>query len=136
MHDEGQTRRYVLVFDGHCRICRRSIRWIRARDREDLIELLPYQDPSVAERFPHVPAAAFEEAIQLIGPGGERLEGARAVEEILRLIPGARIVAPAFRIPGVRPLAEWVYGLVARNRRHFGCAAHCSAPNAKSRLDG
>ena len=123
-----RSQSYLLVFDGECDMCRRSVDWIRRRDAHGVIEALPYQDPSVVEQFPEIPRRAFERAIQLVRPEGARLEGARAVEEILRLIPRTRPMAPFFRVPGVRWLAQRIYQIVARNRRRFGCGDHCSAP--------
>jgi predicted DCC family thiol-disulfide oxidoreductase YuxK len=118
----------VLVYDGECRLCRRSAAWIRRRDRAGAIELLPYQDPTLRERFPELPIERCRESIQLLTPGGGRVEGAAALEATLRLLPGVRRLAPGFRIPGVRPLADSVYRQVAR-RRHLGCGTHCSAPD-------
>lgn len=116
---------YVLVWDGECGICRRSVEWLDRADRDDRIETVPYQDASVPERFPGIPEDRFREAVQLIDPRGRRWEGARAAEEILRVLPGWRRLAFLFRIPGVRRLAGVVYRQVARHRGRFGCADHC-----------
>lgn len=99
--------------------------WVRRRDRTGRIELLPYQDPAARARFRGVPSEAFEGAIQLLLPGNIRFEGARAVEEVLRLLPAGRVPGLLFSLPGARRLAGRVYGWVARNRRRLGCPAHC-----------
>lgn len=118
--------RHVLIYDGDCRICRRSVEWVRSADRGDSLEILPYQAPVIAERFPRVPRGDMEAAMQLVSPAGERWQGARAVERILQLLPRWRVLAFFFRIPGVRVVARYVYGLVARNRRRLGCGNHCA----------
>ena len=87
--------------------------WVRRRDRTGRLELLPYQDPAATARFRGVPDEAFEGALQLLLPGGVRFEGARAVEEVLRLLPAGRIPSLLFSLPGARPLARKVYGWVA-----------------------
>ena len=120
----------VLIFDGDCEMCRGSIEWIRRRDSKGLIETLPYQDPSVPERFPEISRQAFEHEIQLVLGAGGRLGGAHAIEKVLRLLPGTRPMASVFRIPGVRWMAQRVYRIVARNRRRFGCGEHCGLPPA------
>ena len=125
----GASPSYVLIFDEECEICRRSIDWIQRSAPPGLIETLPYQDASVPHRFSDIPPRVFEQAIQLIGPDMKRMEGARAVEEILTMIPGARRTAPFFRLPGMRWLAERIYQVIARNRRRFGCGDHCSRPS-------
>ncbi|TVP57040.1 MAG: DUF393 domain-containing protein [Gemmatimonadales bacterium] len=117
---------FVLIFDGACGICQRSVAWIAARDRGDRIEFLPLQSEEVRERFPSIPRSDFEEAMHLIAPGGRVWTGARAVEEVLRLLPRWRLGAWTFRIPGVRLVAGWVYRMVAGNRHALGCGDHCA----------
>ncbi len=128
-------RPYTLIYDGECGICRRSVRWVQERDREERIELVPYQDPTVPERFPEIPRDDMERAMQLVARDGARWEGARALEEILAILPGWRVAAPLFRIPGVRRVAGWIYRWVATNRRHLGCGEHCPLSEVSSSSD-
>jgi predicted DCC family thiol-disulfide oxidoreductase YuxK len=102
---------------------------LEGADRDGRIETVPYQDPSVPDRFPGIPEDRFQEAMQLIGPDGERWEGARAGEEVLKLLPGWRLLSVLFRVPGVRAVARGVYRQVARGRRRFGCGDHCGIPH-------
>jgi len=52
-----------LVFDGECHFCRRWIaRWQHTTG--DAITYLPFQDESVAGRFPEIPREEFERAIR------------------------------------------------------------------------
>jgi predicted DCC family thiol-disulfide oxidoreductase YuxK len=118
--------RWVLVFDGECGICRRSVAWIQNRKGAERIEAVPYQHPSVPERYPELSREALEEAMHLVSPTGEVRKGARAGEEILRLLPRWRPSALVFRIPGVRWVAERVYRWVAGNRHRLGCGDHCA----------
>ena len=118
--------RWTLIFDGECGICRRSVDWIRLRDRDGRVETLPFHDAVVPLRFPEIPPERFTQAMQLVSPRGKRWEGARAAEELLRLLPRWRAVAPFFRIPLVRTLADRVYRWVARNRGNLGCRDHCT----------
>jgi predicted DCC family thiol-disulfide oxidoreductase YuxK len=67
----------LLVYDGDCRFC---TVWIRRWQRitGDRVDYLPSQDPTVVARFPEIPRAQFETAVQLIEPMGEVFSGARA----------------------------------------------------------
>ena len=103
----------LLVYDGECELCRKTVMWIRRRDRTGQLELLPYQDPEARARFRGVPKEAFEGALQLLLPGGGPIRGARAVEEVLRLLPAGRVPGLLFSLPGARLLAGRVYGWVA-----------------------
>lgn len=119
------SRPYTLVFDGDCRFCTRSVNLVAAWDRGGLVEIVPFQEPGVKERFPWIAASAYEEAIQLVGPGGETFSGAAAAERLVKLLPGGRPFGCLFGLPFARPIAERVYRLVARNRSRLGCGAHC-----------
>ncbi|MSR22708.1 MAG: DUF393 domain-containing protein [Gemmatimonadetes bacterium] len=118
---------YVLVYDGECGFCRRSVEWVRERDSERAIETVPYEDPSVRERFPELPQERLEEAMHLLAADGSRWEGARAVEELLRVLPGVGWMGWAFRTPGARWVAARAYRWVSRNRYRFGCGTHCGS---------
>lgn len=121
----GADRPYTVVYDGTCGICARSMELLREWDRGGLLEIVPSQDPGVRRRFPEIPERAFQESWQVVGPDGERWEGAAALEEVLRVLPRGRWFSWVFRIPLVRPLAERLYRAFARNRHRLGCGEHC-----------
>ncbi len=60
---------------------------------------------------------ALAAAMHLVRPDGRVYPGADAIPELLRLFPGKRWLAPLFAIPGVLPLARWIYARIAI-RRH------------------
>ena len=124
---EGLGRPYTVVFDGNCKVCNRLVKLLRAWDRRDELEIVPSQAPGVMARFPWIPAKAYAEALQMIGPGGETWSGARAVEQILLVVPKGGLLAWLFRIPYVRVIADRVYRWFARNRYRLGCGAHCQS---------
>jgi predicted DCC family thiol-disulfide oxidoreductase YuxK len=39
--------RLLVIFDGHCGFCNRSVRWFLARDRHDRLRFAPYESPNV-----------------------------------------------------------------------------------------
>lgn len=124
---EGLGRPYTVVYDGNCKVCGRLVKVLRAWDRRDELEIVPSQAPGVMARFPWIPAKAYAEALQLIGPGGETWSGALAVEQILLVLPKGRLIAWLFRIPYVRAIADRFYRWFARNRYRLGCGSHCQS---------
>jgi predicted DCC family thiol-disulfide oxidoreductase YuxK len=108
---------------------------LREWDREGRMEIVPSQADGVRQRFPWIPAEAYQESLQVIGPGGERetTQGALAVATVIGLLPKGRWIAWMFRVPVLRPLAEWGYRTFARNRYRFGCGDHCSYTKAPAR---
>jgi predicted DCC family thiol-disulfide oxidoreductase YuxK len=120
-----EAGRWTVVFDGECGMCTRSVERLRAWDTEERFETVSYQAPEVVGRFPQISLREFQESVQLIGPTGQRWEGADAVARILDLLPRTQPLSRIFDIPLVRPVARLVYRWIARNRGRLGCGDHC-----------
>lgn len=123
----GLGRPYTLVYDGMCRMCTRLSNVLTRWDGRRQIEIVPSQATGVMARFPWIPARAYSDAIQLVGPGGETWQGAAAIEQLLNVLPRGPWISWIFRIPYVRALADRTYRWVARNRYRLGCGEHCQA---------
>jgi predicted DCC family thiol-disulfide oxidoreductase YuxK len=121
----GPGRPYTVVYDGACRVCTRLSRLLEKWDRRDEVEIVPFQDTRVLSRFPWIPAEAYAEALQLIGPGGQTWQGAWAIERLLKILPLGGAIAWVFKVPFVGALIERFYRWFARNRYRFGCGEHC-----------
>src|SRR5690606_20328658 len=106
----------LLVFDGDCRFCTLWIkRWQQTTG--DCVDYLPFQDATVAERFPEIPRDAFETSVQLIEPDGRVFGGAHAALRTLAKNPRREWLLRAYeRFPAFAQIAEFFYRLVARNR--------------------
>lgn len=126
---------YTLVYDGDCGMCTRIIDVLRAWDRESAIAILASQSPGLSERFPWIPARAYADAIQLVGPDGATWQGAAAIERLLGILPRGRWIAWLFRVPFARTLADRTYRWVARHRYRLGCGRHCPSRTLRSRSD-
>ena len=125
-YDEG--RPWVVVYDGHCKVCGRMVRALRAWDaRSRRLEILPSQWPGLAQRFPQIAASDYLQSVQLVRVAdGERWQGAAAIEQLIDVLPRGAWVSRVFSIPFVRPLAERFYRWFARNRDRLGCGEHCA----------
>jgi acetyl esterase len=121
MHPDRAT----LIYDGECGFCRQSVAVVRRWDREQRLAMIPFQDERRIAGF-GVPLPALAAAMHLVLPDGRVFAGADAAPEILRLLPGKRWLARVFRLPGVRPLARWIYARIAE-RRH--CLVRGHAPD-------
>ena len=123
----GEGRPYTVVYDGTCKICGRMVGLLRMWDRNSrLLEIVPSQLPGVGARFPWIPARAYLEALQLVGPGGRTWQGAAGVERLIDILPRGRLISWVFRIPFVSALVDRFYRWFARNRYRLGCGEHCS----------
>lgn len=120
-------RPYTVVYDGNCKVCGRLVKLLDKWDRKRVLEVIPSQTPGVQARFPWIPARAYTESVQLIGPGGRTWQGAAAIEQLLDVLPKGKLLSWIFSIPFVRPLAEKFYRWFARNRYRMGCGEHCQS---------
>ncbi len=109
----------VLIFDGDCNFCRRWIsRWQQATGNR--VEYIPFQDPSVAERFPELPREQCEQAVQLIDTDGQIYSAGEAVFRAQAVAPWKRWPLWLYqRAPVVAPVTEWFYRFVAGHRTGF-----------------
>ncbi|MBO0872790.1 MAG: DUF393 domain-containing protein [Pseudonocardia sp.] len=111
----------LLVFDGECGFCTRTLGWLRLADRRRLIETAPYQRPGVPESI----GASREQcaaSVQWRGADGTRVEGAAAISAALAVALDATwpvglyrhtsrlqarlyewVSANRYRLPGVTP---------------------------------
>lgn len=120
------SRRYTVIYDGHCKVCGRLVTLLTKWDRRKELEIIPSQTPGVHARFPWIPARAYVESVQVIrNCDGRTWQGAAAVEELLDVLPKGWLLSWLFSIPFVRPLADRFYRWFARNRYKLGCGDHC-----------
>jgi predicted DCC family thiol-disulfide oxidoreductase YuxK len=131
----GLGRPFTCVYDGTCKICTRLAGLLRKWDRDHQVEIVPSQAPGVMARFPWIPARAYVEALQLVGPNGRTWSGAAAIEQLLDVLPKGKLISWLFKIPFVRGLADRFYKWFARNRYRLGCGEHCQLrpPDAEFR---
>jgi predicted DCC family thiol-disulfide oxidoreductase YuxK len=121
----GMGRPYTVVYDGQCKVCGRLVKLLNAWDKNDEIEVIPFQNTSVLDRFPWIPSEAYAEAMQLIGAGGQTWQGGDAIEQLLKILPFGGALGWAFKIPGFGAQFGRFYRWFARNRYKFGCGEHC-----------
>jgi predicted DCC family thiol-disulfide oxidoreductase YuxK len=131
----GLGRPYTVVYDGACKVCTRLVGLLRRWDRRAELELIPFQNTTVLDRFPWIPAEAYAEALQLVGPGGRTLQGADAVARLFEILPFGGALGWVFRIPGFGPLFSRFYRWFARNRYRFGCGEHCQSRPLRVEFD-
>jgi predicted DCC family thiol-disulfide oxidoreductase YuxK len=106
----------LLVYDGDCRFC---TLWIRRWQQTtgDAVDYLPFQDASIAERFPEISRAEFETAVQLIEPDGRIYSAAEAALRARSQNPARRSLLRFYeRSPLFARVAERTYRFVAEHR--------------------
>jgi predicted DCC family thiol-disulfide oxidoreductase YuxK len=110
--------RAVVLFDGDCRFCQKTVGILRSLDWFNRLEYVSAREP---EKFPDAvtpvdPMRAIEE-MHLVTPDKQKTyAGFRAVRWIAGRLPAMWIMYPFLFIPGVPQLGQKVYLWIAKNR--------------------
>ena len=150
MNDLGNIGdRLLVIFDGHCGFCNRSVRWFLTRDRNDRLRFVASESPKVAAILAHhgicqtgqgLTSSTLAPSTILVvrnpeGSAEQVLVRSNAAIAMLRELPRPwPAVAAVLRcIP--RPLRDLGYRLIARFRyRIWGRLETCPIPTAQERI--
>jgi predicted DCC family thiol-disulfide oxidoreductase YuxK len=109
--------RPLLIYDGDCGFCGYWARYWQ-KLTGDRVDYRPYQD--VAARFPEIPVADFQRAVQYVAPDGHRASAAEASFLTLSHAPGRGVWLALYRkLPGFAAVSELAYAFVAAHRPAF-----------------
>ncbi len=135
--------RLLVIFDGHCGLCNRSVQWLLVRDKRNRLCFAASESPKVAGLLIRRGFSATGSAsdigtllvVQDPGSSAERvLARSDAVLALLGelLLPWPWVATAVGWIP--RPVRDLGYRLVARWRyRIWGRLENCTAPTAEER---
>ena len=107
---------YVLLWDGDCGFCRRSVLWVSSQDQQKKIKTLPYQ--LALQWLPKEVRDLSEKQVHLLDPQGNFWGGAEAAIKVLEII-GYSSLSKVLALPGFSLATDLSYRLVASNRKLF-----------------
>lgn len=126
MNRETRTEPLIVLYDRACAICRAEMHGLKARDRHERVRLVDIAAPDFDERDWGWPMERLQASLHVRLPDGHWRIGVVGVAEVYRAV-GSKTMSRVLRVPGVEPLAERAYRVLARNRyrvsRWFGYAA-------------
>lgn len=117
----------ILFFDGSCGFCTRSVQWVLRHDRRTTLRFAPLQGQTYAAL--DLPGKPTDMSSLVLLRDGVLFTRSSATVRMLPLLGGIwpLIGALLWLIP--KPLRDWGYRLVARNRyRIAGRADACALP--------
>lgn len=123
----------VVLYDGTCGLCHRSVRWILRHERDRALSFAPLQGPTAAAlrvRFPEIPETL--ETVVFIAEGRAHLRSeaclhlARHLRAPWRWVYGMRWFPGFVLDPGYRVIAAIRY-------RVWGRAELCDLPSPEQR---
>ena len=123
-----------VIYDGDCQFCTRTLRAIQWLDPRGIMQLYDsHASELVADRFPMLADADFDQAMFAVTAQGTVFRGYFAFKEILRRLPLTWPLLLFLYMPGANTVGPRVYAWVARNRRRLGCATDtCDLPTPRS----
>jgi predicted DCC family thiol-disulfide oxidoreductase YuxK len=121
----------VVLFDGECGLCSGAARWLVARDRRAVM------------RFAGLKSRAGRRVLSEAGCDGAMpdsmvvVEGARVLVKSDAALRVAMVIGFPWSVACVgavlpRVVRDWVYDVVARNRKRFGSGV-CAMPSGAAR---
>jgi predicted DCC family thiol-disulfide oxidoreductase YuxK len=118
----------LIVFDGICHLCTGFVRFVIRWDRESLFQFLPAQSPRGEALYARLGLKGDDWNSNLLVLEGRVYTELDAFVEIARRFGGAwRLMPILYAMP--RPLRDWLYNRIARNRYHwFGKRDACYLP--------
>lgn len=105
----------LLLWDGDCGFCRRSVQWAERRDSGHTFEAVPYQQAPSPPMTPELQDACAR-AVHVVTPEGPVLRAGRACLWVLQRT-GFPVLSRILALPPLVWGVELGYWLVARNRR-------------------
>jgi len=125
--------KYIVLFDGVCNLCNRSVQFILKRDKKKKFRFGSLQGKTGQEylRKYHLPTDQFH-SFMLI-EGNVLYTRSTAVLRMLKYLGrGWQLLYVFIYIP--QPIRDGVYSLIASNRyKLFGKKDQCSIPTAEER---
>lgn len=127
---QNKAGRAVLIYDGQCPVCQKTVAWIGENMRKDAFEMIPCQSEEARKRFPFVEQTVCMQAMQLVLPDGEVFSGEKALPEIVKRLKRYSPAAALFDLPGSEVLSRSFYRWFADNRYQI---ANVLFPDKKKR---
>ena len=126
----SEVQNPVILFDGVCNLCNRSVQFIINRDPTGIFRCAPLQSETgknLLSKF-DLPNDKFD-SITLVENNEYYLRSTAALKILQRLGALWKIVYVFMLVP--RPVRDYIYDIVARNRyKWYGKRAECMIPSS------
>lgn len=110
--------RVLVVFDDTCRMCTRSVGFVRAFDWLHRFDYAGFS--TAATEYPEVAATELDDGVRARFPDRSVSIGIDAVRSIMVRTPLGALVGWLLYVPPLRALGDRLYRAVAK-RRHTSC---------------
>lgn len=120
------SARDLVLFDGDCTYCNGWVNWIRKRDKAGHFRFAALSSPEgIAVRSAHAIPDSVDSIVLVSGNAAHTRSD--AAWRVLKGLPGLGLAGTLLRLVP-RPLRNWGYDLLARNRHRLGMKDQCELP--------
>ncbi len=110
--DEG---RLEIYFDGACPVCSREMRYLKKRDKKNLISFVDINTSDFNPQEYNRSHDDFMKQIHARLPDGEIVTGMEVFRQAYKRIGHAWLLFPT-KLPVIKQIADYAYAVFARNR--------------------
>lgn len=110
--------RRVVLYDGRCGWCQRSIRAARLLDWFGRVRWGDFRDPAVVSSIPQARPSRLEAEMMTLSPAGSVTWGFSAWRTLFRVLPLTFLFWPLLYIPPVPQIGRSIYARIAAGRAH------------------
>lgn len=122
----------IVLFDGTCNFCDKSVQFIIKRDPRALLSFASLQSDVGKELIAQYGIPEAIDSFVLIEGDKYYIKSTAALKVCRYLHRFWKIATICLIVP--RPLRDWVYGIIAKNRfKWFGTKDHCMLPTPEER---
>lgn len=134
----------TLLYDEACPLCRLEIDNLKARDRKGLLRFIDISAAGFDVKAYGVTMAALQERIHAVTPDGKMVIGVEVFRRAYQAVGLGWLIRPT-GWPVLKPLCDWAYLRLARNRYRiperiglllFGIAARRAEKRSRSCRNG
>jgi predicted DCC family thiol-disulfide oxidoreductase YuxK len=128
----------IILYDGVCGLCNRLVQFVLQHDKRDYFRFAALQSELASTTLQRHNRDAHDldtvyVVVEYAEPAERLLARSDAILFLLKHLGGIWKLATLGKVLP-RPLRDWLYGLVARNRyRVFGKSESCMLPDPKQR---
>lgn len=117
------VRRFTVLFDGSCGLCRKTMAVISALDVMKRVEIRDALSewPALAGRFPSLTQADCLASMRVVRSDGKVYDGFEGYRALAWALPLWWPLLPLMYAPGVPAIGRAIYGRVAVGRYQTGC---------------
>jgi predicted DCC family thiol-disulfide oxidoreductase YuxK len=121
-------RSYIVFYDAHCGLCRRSRAFIETRQHDLPMRWIDVNDRAELTRWPQIDPDAAQNEVSVLSPDGQVQTGYEAVITLLvttsRLV---RFLRPLLLAWPIRVIGGWIYHLISNHRHRLSKLLFCEA---------